>query len=267
MYKGKSYLNIFEGIKDFEQDQEIWRLRDLYEMLEHSDARNSETILTRATRDCRASGLAVEDHFGKEKVSRIGGLFLFLNDDYSKEIVEPGQAYFSRAPKKQLVEQLRKYFRREYADTFKRLSSIASQVGVIDFEQFNAVGIEAMYTDPNAANDKGEYVYDTSKNANYKTGTTILREISGIKKGQLADYMGPDAHVANMMRMKKTERNLWGLKWDASIKEMRLQERIAKAHKLHCSAAREVRDIYESVNATMPERMQWMDKKIGLTKS
>lgn len=208
--------SIFESIKHVDENcKEYWEARELQGVLEYSQWRRFESVISRAKEACFNSEKGVSEHFagvGKTlkmpnkaskiindyKLSRYACYLIVQNGDPRKEIIALGQTYFAVQTRRQELlennyENLNELQKRVYNRNLTKkgnynLNQIAKKSGVKNFNKFHNCGYKGLYN--------GETANDIAKRKNLRYREDIL------------DNMGSDELIANLFRISQTEQKL-----------------------------------------------------------
>ncbi|MDE3144089.1 MAG: DNA damage-inducible protein D, partial [Bacteroidota bacterium] len=253
---------VFEQIKRVDENKnEFWTARDLSKVLEYSEYRHFNPVITRAKEACRNSGYAVLDHFedilemvsigsGAErkindiKLSRYACYLIVQNANPNKEIVALGQTYFAIQTRLQEIRQMDEYTRlatEEEKRLFLRdemkkhnvqLAQAAKKAGVIeaiDYAIFQNHGYKGLYGGLDAK--------EIHKRKRLKNNENIL------------DHMGSTELAANLFRATQTEEKL---------NRENIQGK-QKANQTHFEVGQKVRKTIKELGGTMPENLPVAD--------
>ncbi len=247
----------FEKIKRMSEDgYEFWSARDLSKLLEYTQWRNFENVISKAKISCENNNEKIENHFadvsdmveigsGAEReiedvrLSRFACYLIIQNADPSKKIVALGQAYFAvKTRQKELIDieekklieseenQKRLFLREEMKKHNKYLAEAASDAGVkepIDYAIFQDYGYKGLYGG---------------------LGNKDIHAKKGLKKSQqILDHMGSTELAANLFRATQTEEKLRR----ENVKGKQ------KANQTHYEVGQKVRQTIKDLGGTMPE--------------
>lgn len=258
----------FEKIKRLsEEGFEYWSARDLSKLLEYTQWRNFENVLSKAKISCENNNEPIEDHFadvsdmveigsGAEreiedvKLSRFACYLIIQNADPTKKIVAMGQAYFAvKTRQKELIEaeeqkllqseenQKRLMLREEMKKHNKHLADAANNAGVkegLEYAIFQDHGYKGLYGG---------------------LGNKDIHARKGLSKNQkILDHMGSTELAANLFRATQTEEKLRR----ENIKGKQ------KANQTHYEVGKKVRETIKELGGTLPEDLPTVEaiKKI-----
>lgn len=253
----------FEKIKKNSEDgYEYWSARDLSKLLEYTQWRNFENVISKAKISCKNNNEDINDHFadvsnmveigsGAERevddyrLSRFACYLIVQNADPSKINVALGQAYFAiKTRQKELIEEdqarliqseedTKRLFLREQMKTHnKQLADAASNAGIKesrDYAIFQDYGYKGLYGG---------------------LGNKDIHARKGLKKSQnILDHMGSTELAANLFRATQTEEKL---------KRENIKGKM-KANQTHYEVGKKVRQTIEELGGTMPEDLPTVD--------
>ena len=244
--------NAFEKAKRTDEDgNQYWSSRDLARILEYSNYRNFEEVVSKAKIACNQSGGSIQDHFAdvnemveigsgaKREVpvvllSRYACYLLIQNADSRKAVVALGQTYFAIQTRRQEIadqtreDEQRMHLRDELALHNKNLAGAAKEAGVVDprdYAIFQNAGYQGLY------------------------GGLTVQDIhlkKGLKKSQkILDHMGSTELAANLFRATQTEDKL---------KRENVKGKLA-ANSTHREVGEKVRKTIKEIGGTMPEHL------------
>ena len=252
--------NQFETIKRFDEDGiEFWSSRDLAKVLEYSDYRNFQTVISKAKTACENSGEVIHNHFveatdmveigsGAEKsvetvyLSRYACYLIVQNSDPTKVVVAKGQTYFAIQTRRQeasdnLVEDNKRVFLREEIKKHNTsLTKTAKNAGVQNYAIFQNSGYQGLYG--------GLTMHDIHKK----------KKLS--KSQQILDHMNSEELAANLFRATQT---------DAKIRRENIKGE-GNANLAHFEVGQKVRNTIKNIGGTMPENLPVADS-VGKAKT
>lgn len=247
----------FEKIKRISEDgYEYWSARDLSKLLEYTQWRNFENVISKAKISCKNNNEDINNHFadvsdmvkigsGAERevddyrLSRFACYLIVQNADPSKINVALGQAYFAiKTRQKELIEEdqarliqseedTKRLFLREQMKTHnKQLADAASNAGIeagLEYAIFQDYGYQGLYGGLKAKD---------------------IHARKGLKKSQkILDHMGSTELAANLFRATQTEEKL---------RRENIKGKM-KANQTHYEVGKKVRQTIEELGGTMPE--------------
>ncbi len=253
----------FEKIKRISEDgYEYWSARDLSKLLEYTQWRNFENVISKAKISCKNNNEDINNHFadvsdmvkigsGAERevddyrLSRFACYLIVQNADPSKINVALGQAYFAiKTRQKELIEEdqarliqseedTKRLFLREQMKTHnKQLADAASNAGIKeprDYAIFQDYGYKGLYGG---------------------LGNKDIHARKGLKKSQnILDHMGSTELAANLFRATQTEEKL---------RRENIKGKM-KANQTHYEVGKKVRQTIEELGGTMPEDLPTVD--------
>lgn len=253
----------FEKIKRISEDgYEYWSARDLSKLLEYTQWRNFENVISKAKISCKNNNEDINNHFadvsdmvkigsGAERevddyrLSRFACYLIVQNADPSKKNVALGQAYFAiKTRQKELIEEdqarliqseedTKRLFLREQMKTHnKQLADAASNAGIKeprDYAIFQDYGYKGLYGG---------------------LGNKDIHARKGLKKSQnILDHMGSTELAANLFRATQTEEKL---------RRENIKGKM-KANQTHYEVGKKVRQTIEELGGTMPEDLPTVD--------
>ena len=247
-------MNIFEDIKRLDPEEvEYWSSRDLAKILEYTDYRNFEEVITKARIACKNSQQPEGDHFvdvtemielakGAQRqiksvfLSRYACYLIVQNADPRKEVVALGHSYFAIQTRRQeLEDDKRLQLRQEMREHNKQLASAAKQAGVIepiDYAIFQNAGYQGLYG--------GLRKQDIHSRKKLKKTQDIL------------DHMGSEELAANLFRATQTE---------AKLRRNGISDK-SSANKTHHEVGKKIRETIAEFGNTMPEDLPTLSKSI-----
>lgn len=253
----------FEKIKRISEDgYEYWSARDLSKLLEYTQWRNFENVISKAKISCKNNNEDINNHFadvsdmvkigsGAERevddyrLSRFACYLIIQNADPSKINVALGQAYFAiKTRQKELIEEdqarliqseedTKRLFLREQMKTHnKQLADAASNAGIeagLEYAIFQDYGYQGLYGGLKAKD---------------------IHARKGLKKSQkILDHMGSTELAANLFRATQTEEKL---------RRENIKGKM-KANQTHYEVGKKVRQTIEELGGTMPEDLPTVD--------
>ena len=252
----------FESIKHYTDDGvEFWYARELQKVLEYTEWRNFQKVISKAKTACENSGISIDECFvevnntspmphGGTKplddmmLSRYACYLIVENADPNKEIIALGQTYFAvKTRQQELIEnyeiltenQKRLSIRREMKEHNKSLAEAARQAGVktsLEYAQFQNAGYRGLYGGM------------TAKDIHAK---------KGLKKNQdILDHMGSTELAANLFRATQT---------DEKLRRENIHGK-ADANRTHFEVGSKVRETIKDLGGTMPEDLPTPAKSI-----
>lgn len=251
----------FENIKHIDENgNEFWYARELQKVLEYTEWRNFEKIISKAKLSAKNAGSIeildfvevnkiveagiFDKYIHDYKLSRYACYLIVQNGDPKKEVIALGQTYFAvKTRQQELIENYDKLsddkkrlaIREQMVEHNKRLVDAAHDAGVITPQE-----------------------YATFQNCGYKGlyGGLGMREIhtrKGLKENQkILDYMDYEELAANLFRATQTEAKL-------------RRENIvgtSEANKTHFEVGQKVRQTIADLGGTMPEDLPTPEKSI-----
>ena len=247
----------FEKIKRISEDgYEYWSARDLSKLLEYTQWRNFENVISKAKISCKNNNEDINNHFadvsdmvkigsGAERevddyrLSRFACYLIVQNADPSKINVALGQAYFAiKTRQKELIEEdqarliqseedtKRLFLREQMKMHNKQLADAASNAGIeagLEYAIFQDYGYQGLYGGLKAKD---------------------IHARKGLKKSQkILDHMGSTELAANLFRATQTEEKL---------RRENIKGKM-KANQTHYEVGKKVRQTIEELGGTMPE--------------
>lgn len=252
----------FESIKHInDAGQEYWLGRELQKVLEYTEWRNFQKVISKAKIAAKESNVIVDDHFvdinkmvqlgsGSEReiedyeLSRYACYLIVMNGDPRKEVIAVGQTYFAVKTRQQELidnydelteEQKRIAIRGEMTAHNKSLAEAAYSAGVRtskDFAIFQNRGYQGLYG--------GLGVKDIQKRKGLNPNQKIL------------DHMGSTELAANLFRATQT---------DEKIRRENITGKHA-ANEAHFEVGQKVRQTIKELGGTMPEDLPTPKKSI-----
>ena len=253
---------LFDDIKHTDENgNEFWLARELQEILQYTQWRNFQKVISTAQIACKISQQTVSDHFAevskmitlakgaKRKVidyrlTRYACYLIVMNGDPRKEVIALGQTYFAVKTRQQ-----------ELAELYDRLSEDEKRLFIRgDNKQKNMLLAEAAHKAGIITNQE----YATFQDAGYRGlyGGMTARDIAehkGLANGEeILDWMGGEELAANLFRITQTEA------------KMRREgtSSPASANAAHYEVGTIVREAIEKAGGTMPENLPTPEKSI-----
>ena len=233
----EKYTNeTFESIKHIDENGvEFWNARELQKILDYSEWRKFEGVISKAKEACKNSSISANDHFvgadktikmpkGAEKkikdykLTRYACYLIAQNGDSRKKVISLAQTYFAIQTRKQeltekeycmLTEDEKRFYNRDLARKGNySLNITAKNVGVKDFDKFHNAGYKGLYN--------GETANDIAKRKGLRYREDIL------------DNMGSEELAANLFRITQTESRLKRDKVNTENKACNTHNKIGK---------------------------------------
>ncbi len=269
---------LFEDIKHIDEyGNEFWYARELQTVLEYTEWRNFQKVISTAQIACKISQQIVTNHFVEVnkmvempskpkknsdnlgfvkvnktkmkaipdyKLTRYACYLIVMNGDPRKESIALGQTYFAVKTRQQ-----------ELAELYDRLSEDERRLFIRgDIRQKNMLLAEAAHKAGIITNQE----YATFQDAGYRGlyGGMTARDIAehkGLSEDEeILDHMGGTELAANLFRITQTEEKMRREKTDTP----------AKANAAHYEVGKVVRKTIEELGGTMPEELPTPDKSI-----
>ena len=253
---------LFDDIKHIDEyGNEYWLARELQEILQYTQWRNFQKVISTAQIACKISQQCVADHFAEVskmitlakgaqrkvidyRLTRYACYLIVMNGDPRKEVIALGQTYFAVKTRQQ-----------ELAELYDRLSEDEKRLFIRgDIKQKNMLLAEAAHKAGIITNQE----YATFQDAGYRGlyGGMTARDIAehkGLTNGEeILDYMGGEELAANLCRITQTEA------------KMRREgtSTPTEANAAHYQVGKAVRETIAGLGGTMPEELPTPDKSI-----
>ena len=253
---------LFDDIKHIDEyGNEYWLARELQEILQYTQWRNFQKVISTAQIACKISQQCVADHFAEVskmitlakgaqrkvidyRLTRYACYLIVMNGDPRKEVIALGQTYFAVKTRQQ-----------ELAELYDRLSEDEKRLFIRgDIKQKNMLLAEAAHKAGIITNQE----YATFQDAGYRGlyGGMTARDIAehkGLTNGEeILDYMGGEELAANLFRITQTEA------------KMRREgtSTPTEANAAHYQVGKAVRETIAGLGGTMPEELPTPDKSI-----
>ena len=251
---------IFEDIKHIDEfGNEYWLARELQSILEYTQWRRFENVISKAKISCKNSNIDINNHFaniGKmvdigsntkretndDKLSRYACYLIAQNGDSRKKTIALAQTYFAVQTRKQelleeeynsLTEDEKRFYQRDLTRKGNySLNKIAKKVGVKNFDKFHNAGYKGLYN--------GETANDIAKRKGLRYREDIL------------DNMGSEELADNLFRIVQTESKL--------KKDNIIGENIA--NKTHYKMGKDIREFIKKQGGTTPEELPTPNKSL-----
>jgi DNA-damage-inducible protein D len=238
-----------EDFKPFERaavsvdaDRQLWSLSSLKKLLGYTDTESIDKAVNRAKITASKVGWSIKEHFvdgatlftpGEVYLTKYAALLVTLNADVNKLPVAIAQAYFTlQIDQQRLEDEKRLRTRLDVATENRNMCGAAKDVGVMNFEKFNGLGISALY------------------------GGRSVAQLLAMKclppKSQLLDYAGSEELAANLFRITQTA---------AALRRQVMQSE-NQACFTHQKVARGVRTAILAAGNIPPERLPAAKTKI-----
>lgn len=257
----KNYDNsLFESIKHVDEEgNEYWFARELQNVLDYTEWRKFENVISKAKKSCKNSGTSAVEHFvGADKtipmpkgaakkiedymLTRYACYLIAQNGDPRKEVIALAQTYFAIQTRKQeitekeyslLTEDEKRFYQRDLTRKGNySLNQAAKNAGVKNFDKFHNAGYKGLYN--------GETADDIAKRKGLRYREDIL------------DNMGSDELIANLFRISQTEQRLRKDNIQGENEACITHNRIGKI----------VRKAIEEAGGTMPEDLPTPEKSL-----
>lgn len=250
----------FEDIKHIDEfGTEFWYARELQKVLDYSDWRKFENVISKAKKACKNTGISDIEHFvGADKMVQIGSgakriqtdykltryacYLIAQNGDPRKEVIALAQTYFAIQTRKQeifekeyneLTEDEKRLYQRNLTKKGNyTLNQTAKKAGVKNFDKFHNAGYKGLYN--------GETADDIAKRKGLRYREDIL------------DNMGSEELIANLFRISQTEQKL---------KREKIQTE-KDANNTHFEVGAKIRKTIEELGGTMPEELPTPEKSL-----
>lgn len=253
---------LFDDIKHIDEyGNEYWLARELQEILQYTQWRNFQKVISTAQIACKISQQCVADHFAEVskmitlakgaqrkvidyRLTRYACYLIVMNGDPRKEVIALGQTYFAVKTRQQ-----------ELAELYDRLSEDEKRLFIRgDIKQKNMLLAEAAHKAGIITNQE----YATFQDAGYRGlyGGMTARDIAehkGLTNGEeILDYMGGEELAAHLFRITQTEA------------KMRREgtSTPTEANAAHYQVGKAVRETIAGLGGTMPEELPTPDKSI-----
>ena len=250
----------FESIRHIDENGcEYWYARELQKVLNYTDWRKFENVISKAKKSCENSGISEFEHFvGADKLSkRANNAEILINDyklsryacyliaqngDSRKKVIALAQTYFAVQTRKQeinekeysmLTEDEKRFYQRNHVRKGNySLNKAAKNAGVKNFDKFHNAGYKGLYN--------GETADDIAKRKGLRYREDIL------------DNMGSEELAANLFRITQTEAKL--------IKNNINSEK--NANSTHYTIGKNIREVIAKNGGTMPEELPTPEKSL-----
>lgn len=255
-------MNIFEQIKQTENNREFWSARELQPLLGYSKWENFQQTISRAMQSCETAGYSVLEHFPEVRkmfiigngaqreqqdyqLSRYACYLIVQNGDPKKEAIAVGQTYFAIQTRRQELtdeaftqlseDRQRLLLRQQLREHNSELAEAAQKSGVetpVDYAIFQNHGYKGLY---------GGMDYNA------------IHQNKGLKQSQkILDHMGSTELAANLFRATQTADKL---------KRENIQGK-QQANQTHYDVGKKVRQTIAELGGTMPENLPTPEKSI-----
>ncbi len=250
----------FEDIKHIDESgTEFWYARELQLILNYTDWRKFEGVISKAIKACENSNANVLDHFvGADKMVEIGSgakrkqkdykltryacYLIAQNGDSRKKVIALAQTYFAVQTRKQelsekeyssLTEDEKRFYQRDLTRKGNySLNKTAKNAGVKNFDKFHNAGYKGLYN--------GETADDIAKRKGLRYREDIL------------DNMVSDELIANLFRISQTEQKL-------KRNNVKTEK---EANETHFEVGAKVRKTIQELGGTMPEDFPTPEKSL-----
>ena len=248
--------SLFDNIKHIDENQkEYWHARELMPLLEYTEWRKFQGVISKAIFNCKNSNYNIFFHFvGADKMVSIGSntvrnitdyklsryacYLIVLNCDPRKKIIALAKTYFAIQTRKQelnelIIENQSRIFHRNLIKKGNSyLNQTASKAGVRNFAKFHNAGYMGLYD--------GETANDIAKRKGLQYRQDIL------------DYMGNEELVDNLFRIVQTE---------SRLKNEHIEDS-KKAAQTHYEIGKNIREVIIKNKGTLPEQLPTPEKSI-----
>ena len=250
----------FEEIKHIDENgMEYWYARELQKILDYTEWRKFENVISKAKAACEHSGISSFEHFvGADKLSkRANNAEVVINDykltryacyliaqngDSRKKVIAMAQTYFAVQTRKQEISELeytsltedeKRFYQRDLTRKGNySLNKTAAKTGVKNFNKFHNSGYKGLYG--------GETANDIAKRKGLRYREDIL------------DNMGSDELIANLFRISQTEQKL---------RNDNIQGE-KEANITHYNIGKNIREVIIKNGGTMPEDLPTPEKSL-----
>lgn len=175
-------------------DEPVWPASYLQRALGYDSDRHFQKAVNQAKVAVNKADMPVRDHFingnlfdapGEVFITKYAAMMILFNADSSKVAVAVAQSYFALLCDKQgLEDEKRIRSRLDVTTENTKLSGVAKETGVQDFQKFNGMGVSGLY------------------------GGLNVRQIVARKKlkpgSQHLDFAGSEELAANLFRITQT---------------------------------------------------------------
>lgn len=234
----------FSALQDAQVQTEgepVWPLSRLKEFLGYAPHEKIDNAVNRAKISAQKAGFSIREHFvvgvfddaGEVYLTKYASLLVTMNADPEKATVAVAQAFFAlQADKQRLEDEKRLRTRFDVTCENRKLSSIAQDRGVEDFEKFHGVGLAALY------------------------GGRTQQQVKAMKglpqRAQLLDHAGSEELAANLFRITQT----------AAALQRQVQKNEDHATETHRRVGQGVRNAIIDAGNTPPEALPVSPVKI-----
>ena len=259
--KSNNPKEVFDSIKQADNQTEYWSARDLQKILGYEKWENFHNTIKRAKKSFDTSQVGdnynINYHFLKVRkmiktgkgatrevddylLSRYACYLIAQNGDPSKQVIADAQAYFNIQTLRQenfeqmTEEERRLYVRKQVADEDKKLFNAAKESGVENYGSFYDAGYLGLYGMRNKE---------------------IVKK-KGLGKDKLLDRAGATELAANLFRITQTKDKLQSKVDNGEV----IGDK--PAANTHYMVGSKVRQAIEEIGGTMPENLPPEDEHI-----
>jgi DNA-damage-inducible protein D len=233
---------VFEQAKATGDEEPLWALSTLKQLLEYGESETLEKAVNRAKIAAGNSGMSIKDNFmdgtlfdlpGETLLTKYGALLVIMNADVNKRPVAIAQSYFAlQVDRQRLEDEKRLKTRLEVATENHKLAGVAKEVGVENFPKFNGVGVAALYGGLTVAQIQRQ------------KGLTLTQPH--------LDYAGSEELAANLFRITQTAAAL-------RRQEKKSEQQACDTHR---KVGEQVRRVIIQAGNQPPEKLPACTKKI-----